>query len=107
MDGQHPDELEQLRTASDAIRSLREFLALDEKPDIEAARESLVQLEQVLTSRTAIEQAKGAIRAIEGCSADEAFAKLVQESQARNVKLHTVAVELLNALSNKGRRAND
>jgi len=94
----HPDELQQLKTASDALQSLREFLALDEEVDVEAAREALTQIEQVLIARNAIEQAKGAIRALEGGTADEALAKLVEESQSRNVTLQSVAVELLNSL---------
>jgi AmiR/NasT family two-component response regulator len=39
---------------------------------------------------------------LEGCTVDEAFTELVEESHDRNVKLHTVAFELLDALSSKG-----
>jgi AmiR/NasT family two-component response regulator len=106
MNGQHPDEFQQLKIAAGAVQSLREFVALDEELDVGVAREGLVQIEQVVISRTdAIEQAK-AIRALEGCSVDEGFTKLVEESRARNVKLHTVAFELLDALSSKGRPVN-
>jgi len=107
MNGQHPDEFQQLKIAAGAVQSLREFVALDEEFDVGVAREGLVQIEQVVISRTdAIEQAKGAIRALEGCSVDEGFTKLVEESRARNVELHTVAFELLDALSSKGRPVN-
>jgi AmiR/NasT family two-component response regulator len=103
MNAQHPDELQQLKMAADAVQSLREFLALDEELDVRVAREALVQIEQAVISRTdAIEQAKGALRALEGCTVDEAFTELVEESHDRNVKLHTVAFELLDALSSKG-----
>jgi hypothetical protein len=73
MNGQHPDEFQQLKIAAGAVQSLREFVALDEELDVGVAREGLVQIEQVVISRTnAIEQAKGAIRALEGCTVDEA-----------------------------------
>jgi putative methionine-R-sulfoxide reductase with GAF domain len=65
------------------------------------SRETVAQLEKALTSRTDIDQAKGALRAIHGCDADEAFALLAEESQRRNVKLHTVARELLDSLAQR------
>jgi AmiR/NasT family two-component response regulator len=106
MNAQHPDELQQLKIAACAVRSLRKFIALDEELDVEMAREALVQIEQAVIARTdAIEQAKGALRALEGCTVDEAFTELVEESQARNVKPHNVATQLLDALSSKGRPA--
>lgn len=55
-------------------------------------------LERALTSRTVIDQAKGALRAIHGCSAEEAFDRLVHTSQHANVKVHTVAQGLLESL---------
>jgi AmiR/NasT family two-component response regulator len=39
--------------------------------------------------------AKGALVALHGCAPDEAFAKLVDESQRRNITLRDVALELL------------
>jgi AmiR/NasT family two-component response regulator len=39
--------------------------------------------------------AKGAIMAQHGCNPDEAFARLVDQSQRRNVRLHVIAQELL------------
>jgi AmiR/NasT family two-component response regulator len=42
--------------------------------------------------------AKGVLMAQHGCNPDEAFARLVYESQRRNVKLHVVAEELLASL---------
>jgi AmiR/NasT family two-component response regulator len=59
------------------------------------SRETVTQLERALTSRAEIDQAKGALMAIHGCSADQAFARLVSESQQRNVKVATVARQLL------------
>jgi hypothetical protein len=37
MNAQHPDELQQLKMAADAVQSLREFLALDEELDVRVA----------------------------------------------------------------------
>ena len=62
------------------------------------SRKTLAQLEQALVSRANIEQAKGVLRQLHGCSADEAFAELVKQSQRRNIKLHDVALELLASL---------
>lgn len=54
------------------------------------------QLEQVLTSREVIDQAKGVLIAQQGCDADGAFAQLRQASQNRNVKLRDLAAEIVN-----------
>ena len=62
------------------------------------SRETVTQLERALISRSEIEMAKGVLIAQHGCNPDEAFARLVDESQRRNIKLHTVAQELLTAL---------
>jgi GAF domain-containing protein len=64
-----------------------------------SARETIAQLESALLSRADIDQAKGALRAIHGCNAEEAFERLKIASQQRNVKLHAVARELLDSLS--------
>ncbi|PXY36918.1 hypothetical protein BA062_11520 [Prauserella flavalba] len=56
------------------------------------------QLEFALVSRADIEQAKGVLMALHGCSADEAFLLLAHESQVRNTKLREVARELLTSL---------
>jgi len=42
--------------------------------------------------------AKGALIALHGCEPDEAFARLVDESQRRNIKLRDVALELLDRM---------
>jgi AmiR/NasT family two-component response regulator len=62
------------------------------------ARDTTDNLERALTSRAVIDQAKGALQAIHGCSAEEAFDRLVRKSQHSNVKVHTVARELLDSL---------
>lgn len=62
------------------------------------SRDTTDNLQRALTSRSIIDQAKGALRAIHGCSAEEAFDRLVHRSQRSNVKVHTVAQELLDSL---------
>lgn len=49
------------------------------------------QLREALDSRATIEQAKGVLMARHGCSADEAFDRLVGASQRENRKLRLVA----------------
>lgn len=68
------------------------------------ARETVAQLETALTSRAEIDQAKGILMAVHGCTADEAFAKLAEESQRRNVKLNKVAGDFLEAARRKAGR---
>lgn len=62
------------------------------------SRETVTQLEQALSSRSDIDMAKGALIAVHGCEPDEAFARLVDESQKRNIKVRDVALELLDRL---------
>jgi len=75
--------------ASQAITNARRW---------QESRDMVAHLERALTSRAEIDQAKGALMAIQGCTADEAFQLLVHESQNRNVKLHDVAKQMLASL---------
>ncbi|KUI31644.1 hypothetical protein AU196_10885 [Mycobacterium sp. IS-1742] len=61
--------------------------------------ETIDQLREALTSRSVIDQAKGALRAVHGCSEEEAFQRLVKESQNTNTKVHTVARDFLASLT--------
>jgi AmiR/NasT family two-component response regulator len=63
------------------------------------SRETIGQLSEALTSRSVIDQAKGALRAVHGCSEEEAFQRLVKESQNTNTKVHTVARNFLDSLT--------
>ncbi|MBE1469787.1 GAF and ANTAR domain-containing protein [Kibdelosporangium phytohabitans] len=51
-----------------------------------------------MASRAEIEQAKGVLMAVHGVNAEEAFARLVDQSQQTNTKLAIVARELLTSL---------
>lgn len=53
------------------------------------------QLETALTSRAEIDQAKGIIMARHGCTADEAFARMVTASRHTNTKLRDLAASLV------------
>ena len=55
------------------------------------------QLQEAITSRAVIDQAKGVLMARHGVDADEAFAQLRHQSQQRNVKLRLVAQEVLDS----------
>lgn len=59
-------------------------------------------IERALENRAPIEQAKGMLMALHGIDADAAFDRLRNESQARNVKLHVIAHELVDRLSQPG-----
>ena len=65
------------------------------------ARETVTQLETALHSRSDIDMAKGALIALHGCDPDEAFDKLKDESQRRNIKLRDVVREMLNQMKTK------
>jgi GAF domain-containing protein len=59
------------------------------------AVEEVAQMQQAMTSRAGIEQAKGIIMAQQRCSADEAFAILVDTSSRTNRKLREVAADVI------------
>lgn len=59
------------------------------------------QLEEALSSRGVIEQAKGIVMARQGCSADQAFELLVGISQHKHVKLRDVAGDLVQRVENR------
>ena len=60
------------------------------------------QLEEALRSRAEIDQAKGIIMARHGCSADEAFARLVTVSRNTNTKLSELSARLVRAAARPG-----
>jgi GAF domain-containing protein len=59
------------------------------------ARETAEHLRTALTSRAAIDQAKGMLMAIRQVDADDAFALLVEQSQRENTKLREVAEQFV------------
>jgi len=67
-----------------------------------AAHHLSSQLEIALTSRAAIEQAKGILMATRGCSAEAAFELLRTESNTTNRKLREVAADLIRGVKSAG-----
>ncbi|WP_308199386.1 GAF and ANTAR domain-containing protein [Saccharothrix sp. S26] len=72
--------------ASTAITGFRRY---------ERSRRLIEHLHRALESRAEIDQAKGVLMAAHGVDAEEAFSRLVTESQERNTKLREVARNLL------------
>lgn len=77
-----------LQQAAVAVRNVRDYTA---------AATLSEQLQDALTSRAVIEQAKGAIMASRRVGADEAFELLRRSSQRRNLKLRDVAQEVVDS----------
>jgi GAF domain-containing protein len=61
-------------------------------------RDLAENMRTAMASRAEIEQAKGILMAVHGISADEAFVRLVDQSQRTNVKLVVVVRDLLASL---------
>jgi transcriptional regulator with GAF, ATPase, and Fis domain len=80
--------LELYTTAAEAaLRATQRYLR---------ARQHTDNLQQALTSRATIDQAKGIIMAAHRIPADSAFAKLVEQSQQQNIKLADLATKFIN-----------
>lgn len=62
-------------------------------------RDTVSQLEEALVSRTDIDQAIGALRVLNGGSAEDAFAVLVERSQSEDIKVRDLALRIVEDLS--------
>lgn len=62
------------------------------------ALQSIRNLQAALTSRADIDHAIGVVMALHGVSAEQAFERLVRQSQESNVKLRSVAHQLLDRI---------
>jgi GAF domain-containing protein len=91
---------EQLSTAS--LFAAQAAVVLANAGSYWAARARSEQLEDALTNRAEIEQAKGIIMSTMRCTADEAFDVLVKQSQRENRKLREVAREIVQNTVRKG-----
>lgn len=89
------EQVQAKRFADEASRALTLALRLAHHVEISD------QLRAALTSRTVIDQAIGIIMGQNRCDAEAAFAVLRTASQNRNVKLRTVAAEIITAVSHK------
>jgi hypothetical protein len=70
-------------------------IALLQERSVREARVVVEQLQGALTSRVVIEQAKGVLAERAGIGVDAAFAQLRDYSRARNLRLSSVARELM------------
>jgi transcriptional regulator with GAF, ATPase, and Fis domain len=75
--------------ASAVISNVRQYLRMRDIAD---------NLRTAMASRAEIEQAKGVLMAVHGITADEAFGRLVTQSQHTNIKLTVIARDLLESL---------
>jgi GAF domain-containing protein len=71
--------------------------ALANQRAYEASRRLNEQLQEALSARSSIDQAKGILMERHGCDADAAFARLKQESQTSNRKLQVIAAEIVSS----------
>ncbi|WP_433262377.1 ANTAR domain-containing protein [Actinosynnema sp. CS-041913] len=64
----------------------------------------VIGLRKAVQTRTVIGQATGLIAAVQGCTPQQGFQLLVAMSQHHNVKLHTIALKLLDLAAELGPR---
>jgi GAF domain-containing protein len=81
--------------AADAVGSVLE---------LEGARELAAQMEQAMASRAVIEQAKGVIMGRHAIDETQAFEVLRRHSQNRNIKLRTLAAEIVGEVISRADR---
>jgi hypothetical protein len=67
--------------------------------ELESTAQELDGLHIAMQTRATIEQAKGVVMALHGCSPDEAFARLARLSQVLQSKLHDVAASIVSDVS--------
>lgn len=89
--------------AQDELVALEESLMTMLTESDRAHGRHLEALRGALGARDVIGQAKGLLMAATGCTADEAFALLVAQSQATNRKVVEIATELATRASGLGR----
>lgn len=75
--------------------------ALSAERRYQRTSEQVEQLKTALTSRPEIDEAKGVLMAAHGTDADQAFAQLVEQSQQHNVKVITIARQLLTSVQQR------
>lgn len=90
-----PHGFDRLDDALIALFASQASIALMNAKVYDDALRLTAQLQEALESRAVIEQAKGVLMATEGLDADEAFGRLREMSQHRNMKLRTIAVEVV------------
>ncbi|MEV5544812.1 ANTAR domain-containing protein [Streptomyces sp. NPDC052309] len=69
----------------------RSAVAAERSERLHVLQEEVAQLRQAIASRPVIDQARGVLMALHGCTPDEAWQILRETSQLSNTKLRTVA----------------
>ena len=94
---ERPPRRTSLSLEAAAVR-LHELLEAPGGPDgsLDEARELSGDLRHALPNRFVIERAKGVVMGATGCTAEEAFTSLREESQRSNRPLRDVAEEVAN-----------
>lgn len=84
-------------TSTESSRRFAEYAAtaMAHSSLYHSARREVEQLQEALTSRAVIDQAKGILMGRHRCGSDEAFARLRQMSNDANVRLRDVASALI------------
>jgi AmiR/NasT family two-component response regulator len=72
--------------------------------EIDGARQVAAQMEQAMASRAVIEQAKGVIMGRHAIDETQAFEVLRRHSQNRNIKLRTLAAEIVSEVVGRAER---
>lgn len=97
--GHAPDAFAAFEATHARIAASRAADAIVAVLHLDGAQRLAGQLEQAMASRAMIEQAKGALMAMRGIDEHTAFEWLRQTSQTRNVKVRTLAEQVLAGLS--------
>lgn len=99
-----PEDDTALRTNAALVAELAATLIRDHR-EVEDLRTLSGQLNEALTSRAVIDQAKGVLMALHGCDPDAAFRQLALLSQKRNVKVRVIAEEIVHQVQASRRPA--
>lgn len=96
------ENMEQLARSGTRLRQTLQSLSTDHGAPVIGHEVECERLRARLHSMPVIEQAKGILMAQSRCTADEAFAMLRAASQRSNVKLRTLAEEIVAHVSGAG-----
>ena len=94
-----PDAFDREALALGELLAAHAALAVQAAMAYYSSRDLAAQMRSAMSSRALIEQAKGVLVEREGISAESAFDRLVEQSQAANRKLRDIAADLVEQAS--------
>lgn len=97
--GRQPDAFEAFEASLARVAASRAADAIVAVTELDGARRLAGQLEQAMASRAVIEQAKGVLMALRGIDEHAAFEWLRASSQAQNVKVRSLAEQVVGGVS--------